>query len=120
MILCKKYYIQLKKNLIFPMVLLLLIHYCKVVKSFDQIIHDKFGGNKDAIIDLLKLSITNVKVCIHMKSRPKDEPLPMIKKEMLKCWDTICYCYSLIDNIEFLYMLANITNDIIEELIYSK
>ena len=46
--------------------------------------------------------------------------MPLIKKELLKHWESIKQCYSLTNDMEYLSIFGNITNEVIEDLLYGK
>ena len=98
----------------------LLIFHHDLVKSFKKIDKDKFDNDVDGIDNIIKLSIADICICVHLKFQLDDELLLLIKKELLKHWESEKQCYSLTDNIEYLSMFWNIINKIIKELLYGE
>ena len=91
-----------------------------LVKSFKRIIKEKFDDDEDSIDDISKLSISNIRVLVHLKFRPNDDTLPTTKKELLKHWENTKDRYSLVDDIEYLSLFGNTINEVIEELLYGE
>ena len=81
-----------------------------------MIAKEKFGSDYNAVNDITRLSIGEIRTCVMFKALPDDDPLPTTKKELLVRWNETKDRSSLTE-VEYLTLFANTSGDVIAEVV---